>query len=233
MRAPHNALAALIAVIIVSTLSACSESTKPPRDQPVMITGMVLDADGLPVAGASILIQHTWETEPGSEAAKPQTRIEYVVTEPDTVDIWITSPCNGDTVSVVERQCTLAAGVHAMNWQGLDREDRRVGDGLYRLNLVGRSVDLHVDFLYIRTDWAALIDGGPVAALSITDSMGAFAIDTTCLPFGFEFGAPDGRSRVSRSVRLWAVMPGHGVISSDWVVVDAEDGAEVVIAPAP
>lgn len=233
MRAPHSSLAALIVVIIVGTLSACSESTKPPRDQPVMITGTVRDADGLPVAGASILIQHTWETEPGSEAAKPQTGIGFVITEPDTADIWITSPCTGDTVRVVERQFALDAGEYTMFWRGLDREDRRVGDGLFRLNLVGHHADVHTDFLYSRDDWAALGDGEPVAALSITDSAGAFAIDTTCLPFGFEFGTPDGRSRVSRSVRLWAVMPGHGMISSDWVVVDAEDGAEVVIAPAP
>lgn len=134
---------------------------------------------------------------------------------------------------VVVGQYPLEAGRYAIFWQGRDRENRRVGDGLYRLHLVGRTTDLHVDFVYTRDDWAALADGEPVAALDITDSTGSFSIDTACLPFGFEFDGPGGRNLVSRSVRLWVVVPGQSVISSDWVTVDAEDGAEVVIAPAP
>jgi hypothetical protein len=237
MRALHGCLAALAGVLIA--LSACSDSTKPPRERPVQITGTVLDAEGAPVVGASIMLQHAYETVPGSAAAKPQTGIEFTITEPDTADIWISSPCTGDTVRVVERQYPLGAGNYTMFWRGLDRADRRVGDGLFRLNLVGRHADLRVDFLFARDDWAALADGQPVAALATTDDDGAFAIDTTCLPFGYEFGAhdeygaPASRSTVSRSVRLWAVIPGQGVTGSDWVTVDAEDGAKVVIAPAP
>ena len=235
MRGLHGCLAATAAILLA--LSACSDSTKPPQDRPVMINGTVLDAEGAPVAGASILLQHAFEAAPGDVGAKPQTQIEFVITEPDTVDIWITSPCTGDTVRVIQPQCPLYTGEYRLFWRGVDREERPVGDGVYRLNLVGRHADVHADFVFARDDWATLATGDPVAALATTGDDGAFTIDTACLPFGYEFGGvdesgtPTGRTAISRSVRLWAVIPGHGVISSDWVVVDAEDGAEVVIAP--
>lgn len=219
--------------VVLLALSACSDATGPRPSAPVMITGTVIDAEGAPIAGASILLQHEYELVPGGAAAKPQLGIEFSVTERDTVDIWVTSPCTGDTVRVVQLQYPMAAGIYTMFWQGLDREDRRVGDGVYRLHVVGLQTDVHADFVYMRIDWPALTDGSPVAALAITDSDGAFALDTTCLPFGFEFNGPGGRTSISRRVRLWVVKPDNSLISSDWVTVDAADGAEVVIAPAP
>lgn len=228
-------LSACLAVpaIALLALSACSDSTKPRSATPVMISGTVLDAEGAPVVGASILLQHEYVPVPGSAAEKPQLGIEFSVTERDTVDIWVTSPCTGDTVRVVQLQYPMAAGIYTMFWQGLDQEGRRVGDGVYRLNVVGLQTDIHADFVYMRIDWSALIDGSPVAALARTNRDGAFALDTTCLPFGFEFNGPDGRTAISRRVRLWVVKPDNSLISSGWVDVDAEDGAEVVIAPAP
>jgi hypothetical protein len=231
MRRLHGCLAVMSALLLA--LSACSDSTKPRPEPPVMISGTVLDAAGAPVVGASILLQHAYEPVPDGAAAKPQTGVQFVITEPDTADIWITSPCTGDTVRVIANQYPLMAGRYTIFWSGFDRENRRVGDGLYRLHLLGRTTDLQVDFVYARDDWAALADGEPVAALDITDSAGSFSIDTACLPFGFEFEGPDGRNLVSRSVRLWAVVPGQSVVGSDWVTVDAEEGADVVIAPAP
>lgn len=222
--------------VVLLALSACSDSTGPRPAAPVLITGTVVDAEGAPVAGAPVLLQHEYELIPASAGAKPQTAIRFVITEPDTAAIWITSPCTGDTVRVVELQFPLMAGEYMMMWQGLDRENRRVGDGLYRLNVVGRLADVHADFVYARDDWAALADGAPVAGLATTDDDGAFTIDTTCLPFGYEFGGTGEspvRSVISRRVRLWVVKPDNSLICSDWVTVDAEDGAEVVIAPAP
>lgn len=232
-------LAAAVAACALLALSACSDSTKPRPDEPVTITGTIVDAEGAPIVGASILLQHAYELVPASEADKPQTGVRFTLTEPDTADIWITSPCTGDTVRVIELQFALAAGQYIIFWRGIDQESRRVGDGVYRLNLVGRQADVHTDFLFVREDWSAMGEGEPVAPLATTDGDGAFAIDTACLPFGYEFdgydeyGEATGRSMVSRSVRLWAVTPDHTVIGSDWVTVDAEDGADVVIAPAP
>lgn len=231
MRGLHSCFGAIAAVLLA--LSACSDSTKPRQEPPVTISGTVLDADGAPVVGASILLQHAYEPVPDGDGAKPQTGVEFVITEPDTADIWITFPCTGDTVRVVVRQYPLMAGRYTILWSGRDRENRRVGDALYRLHLLGLTTDLHVDFVYARDDWADLADGEPVAALDITDSDGSFSIDTACMPFGFEFGNPGGRTLVTHSIRLWAVVPGQSAVSSDWLTVDAEDGAEVVIAPTP
>lgn len=239
MTSRHLSLAAAFAACALLALAACSDSTKPRPDEPVLITGTLVDAEGAPIAGASILLQHAHEPVPDSTGAKRLTGVRFAITEPDTADIWVTSPCTGDTVRVVELRYALAAGQYMLVWRGLDRENRRVGDGVFRLNVVGLHADVHVDFVYAREDWDMLADGAPVAALATTDGDGAFAIDTTCLPFGFQFGDYDGwdpearLNTITRSVRLWAVTPDHALITSDWVTVDAEDGADVVIAPAP
>lgn len=238
MRAMHCRLLALAAVL--AAMAACSDSTGPrPADDPVTLRGIVADADGAPVAGASILLQYEQELVPGSVAAKPQLAVRFTSAEPDTGDLWLSAWCTDDTVRVAGLELPLMAGQYQLVWDGQDSAGLPVPDGVYCWNVVTRRLDLHMSFMLDRGGYSWLANDQQVAAQAVTDTAGAFVLDTTCLPFGVEFPAVDefgqviGTNAVSRRVRPWAVIPGHGAIAGPWVTIDAEAGADVVIAPLP
>lgn len=225
-----------IAAAALVVLAACSDSSSPPPvdDSADDIRGIVLDADNQPVADAAIMLQHEFETAPGSAADKPQTGVEFILSEDGPIRAWLTGFCADDTVRVVVDGPGMA-GRHTVIWNGLDHLDRLMPDGVYRWHVVTAENTLDVPFVRSRLGYSDVPPGTPVAAQATTDSSGAFRLSPDCLPFGHEFTAYDdfgeanGRQVITRRVRVWALFESSAPVHSDWTTIDADLGADVTI----
>jgi len=220
---PKIRIPALAALVL---LGACSDSATPPRSDDA-IRGVVLDAEGRPVAGAAIMLEH--ESAPLPD--KPQLAIRYTHQEAGPVSVWIASFCDGDTVRLLANG-DLPAGEFMFVWNGRDDLDRVVPDGVYRTHVVSAAGHTQSTAVMSWLGYADLPAGTRVAAQATTDQRGRFQLAQDCLPFGHVFDGFLGNEAVTRRVRVWALHSDFANAGSDWVTVDGEDGAEVTVTLA-
>jgi hypothetical protein len=226
----HWTLIAVSACLLA--FSACNESTGPvihPND----IIGRVLDADGRPVANAVIALEHEFEEVVPTPADKPSLSIRFTMQDPSVAELWITSFCDADTVRMLLSE-SLPAAEYAVVWNGLDDADRLVPDGVYWVHLVTPTENWVRPVLMANLGYAGLPEGREVAPQAASTPDGRFRLGQGCLPFEFEFpavGEPYGTIglAITRRVRVWALHDGYAPTCSDWVTIDADDGASVVI----
>jgi hypothetical protein len=216
-------IAVLVALVL---LGACSDSSSPPRSNDA-IRGLVLDAEGLPVAGASIMLQH--ESAPLPD--KPQLAIRFTHQESGPVSVWIASYCDSDTVRWLANEA-LPAGEFMFVWNGRDDLGRVVPDGVYQTHVVSSAGHAQATAVVSWLGYADLAPGTPVAAQATTDSFGRFRLAQDCLPFGHTYEGFPGVEAVTRRVRVWALHPDFITGGGDWVTVDAEGGAEATVTLA-
>lgn len=211
------ALAALV------LLGACSDDTAPTHNDDA-IRGQVIDGLGQPVSGASIMLEYVGESLPD----KPQTGIRFTLPDAGAATIWIASYCDGDTVRMLVDE-VLPAGEYTIIWDLRDDLGRIVPDGVYRVHAVTPAGHAQYPWVLFRPGYADLPPDAPVAAQATTDSLGRFRLAQDCLPFGHGYGSVFGMETITRRVRVWALHPDFVAASSEWAIVDAEDGADLTV----
>ena len=71
----------LLVIAALALIGACNDATPP--DQPQNdVTGLVVDALGQPVAGATVVLQLDTDPSMYESPDKPQTQIEWELPEP-------------------------------------------------------------------------------------------------------------------------------------------------------
>jgi hypothetical protein len=229
----RRALLSIIVGAILALFSACSDSTGPSLPGNT-IRGRVLDADGQPVWGAAIVLQHGLVPVPGGSADKMEIVWNFDVLRAGPVHAGIYSVCGGDEIRTLADEA-MPAGVHMLVWDGLDNLGRLVPAGVYRIGIETLNVITIRPFSLMRSGYDASLTPFDVAASATTDGAGDFSLDTYCLAFGYEFptfdsqGAPIGNQLVTPRVRVWALCEGYPPVAADWVKVDARRGAFVTI----
>lgn len=224
----------LVAILFVAILAACSDSTTPntTRDD---LRGRVVDANRMPVAGATIVLQHALDSPVYSGPDKANTMIRFQVPEAGPVAVWMGSYCDADTVRQLIND-DLPAGDYTAIWDGRDEQRRLLSDGAYWFHVVTTAGEERHDVLLLRLGYGDLAVDDILAPLVVTDISGRFMLDQGCLPFGRTFigtdvlGIPTGAIEVIRNVRVWAFIANGGALAvSDWIAVDPELGADVTI----
>ena len=226
----HWTLIAVSACLLA--FSACNESTGPvihPND----IIGRVLDADGRPVANAVIALELEFVELPATPADKPTLSVRFTMPATGLTQLWITSFCDEDTVRLLVNEA-LPTGEYWIQWNGLDDVGHQVPDGVYWVHLVTPTENWSQPILMANLGYAGLPEGREVAPQAASTPDGRFRLGQGCLPFEFEFpaiGEPYGTIglAITRRVRVWALHDGYAPTCSDWVTIDADDGASVVI----
>lgn len=230
---------AMIAVMAIAMLmGGCGDDASPPRHDDT-ITGRVVDADGLPVAGAAIVLQLETDGLPFGAADKPRNGIRFDLPEGGLATVWVGSYCDADTVRMLIDHEDLQTGQYMIIWDGLDDEGRVAPDGVYWFHVALPDTAFQTAFPQLRLGYADLAAGTAVAAPGTSDLRGAFTLSQACLPFGHTFtstdesGTPTGTMSITRQVRVWALHPGHAAAASDLVTIDADTGAHVTITLGP
>ncbi|HOX26202.1 MAG TPA: hypothetical protein PLL30_08430 [Candidatus Krumholzibacteria bacterium] len=218
----------------LALLGACDDSTEPDT-MDSDIRGHVVDAQGEPVAGATVILQHDVDPPLPFAHDKPQTGIEFDLPEAGPVTMWIASFCDGDTLRMLV-DGELPPGQHVVVWDGLDDAGRVLPDGVYRMHLRTEAGETHQELALLHVGYEGLDPDAVVAPLAVTDDEGEFTLSQECLPFGFTFdrldenGDPIGTSTITREVRIWAFSAAAGAVgASGWAAVDPETGAEVTV----
>jgi hypothetical protein len=223
-----------LAILLVSSLAACGDSTAPDSTRND-IRGVVVDTNGRPAAGATVVLQYSIDPPSAAGAEKAAVIIRFLLPVAGPVSIWISSTCDADTV---RRLITadMPAGEYSVVWDGRDDQGRLLPDGAYWSHLVTMAGDVRNDLLLLRFGFEHVADDDIPAPLTVTDSAGRFTLDQGCLSFGHtytgtdESGNPTGSFEVSRSVRVWAFSAADSSrAASNWTSVDPHRGAEVGI----
>jgi hypothetical protein len=225
----NRSLIAAFAFLLV--FGACNESTGPvirPND----ITGKVLDVDGRPIANAAIALELEFEDVAPSPADKPTLGIHFTLGEESPVQFWIASFCDDDTVRTLISGL-LPAGSHEVFWNGLDDTGCLSPDGVYWAHVETPAGSSVTPVLMASPGYRGLPEGREVAPQATSTGDGRFRVGQGCLPFEFEFpaGGPYGATglAITRRVRVWALHDDYVPDCSDWVTIDADGGASVVI----
>ncbi len=222
----------LISLAVVASLGACSDTTDP---EPISsdLRGKVVDAQGQPREGATVVLQY--EVDPPLENLydKPETGIRMDLPPTGPVTLWVSSFCDGDTVRMILDGDS--SGQDQIIWDGKDDAGRTMPDGVYRFHLVTTEGESHTPFLLLRLGYQ-LPEAATLAPLAVTDAQGRFALSQTCLPFGFaqdavgEAGEFITTYTVTRRVRVWTYDPQSGILDiGPMATVDPEAGAEVTV----
>lgn len=159
------------------------------------ITGIVVDVEGDPIAGAAIGL--VYDINPDTLLSrlnplvirpqdKPRTQIEFAIPEAGYVRVWITDYAGHTVRTLVDD--ILAAGRHSVMWLATDDAGNRVPTGMYTFHvwLNGRLQAESDMFLY---------DAEPVSFLAapnaVTDESGRFQIPDNLIPTGESLIATD------------------------------------------
>lgn len=224
-----------LAIFLVSTLAACSDSTAPNgrRDD---IRGRVVDVRGRPVAGATVVLQYSIDPPPIPVVDKVHVMLRFQLPEASPVSVWVSSYCDADTV---RRLITadLPAGEHAADWDGRDEQGRLLPEGVYWFHLSTATVEERDDFLLMELGYVDIAGGDSLVPLAVADGAGQFTLDQRCLSIGHTFpqyglsGSLADSVEISRNVRVWAFSATDSSRApSEWVYVDPQRGAEVEIS---
>lgn len=214
-------------------LAACSDSTGPLRGDND-IHGRVIDADGQPVWGAAIVVQHVFLPVPGNSPDKMDIAWTFEVLREGPVHAGIYSFCGMEPIRTLIDE-TRPAGTCAVSWNGLDDEGRIMPAGVYRFVVRTAYFGMVESFALARSGYDSSLTPFDVAALTTTDGAGAFQIDSYCLALDREFptyddsGAPMGVQVITPRVRVWVFCEGYPPVAADWVKVDAKRGAWVTV----
>ncbi len=229
----RRTLPLVLAGALLATLSACSDSTAPMRSDPDL-RGRVVDADGQPVWGATIVLQYALVAAPASEGGKFGVGWAFDLGQAGPVHAWIYSSCGGDTIRTLANR-VMPAGAHTLVWDGHDDMGRLVPAGVYRIRIDTENSLTISSFVLSRSGYDSALTPFDVAASATTNTAGDFRLDAQCQPFDDEFpayddqGDPLGIQLVTRRVRVWAMCEGYAPVASDWTEVDAQRGANVTI----
>lgn len=219
----------MTALAALALLTACSDTATPPPDDNT-VRGHVFDAQGRPVEGASIVLQHDVALVSGSEADKLQYGLQFDMEEPGHIHAWVAGFCVDDTVRTLF-DMDLPSGSYTFLWDGNDDLGRRAPDGVYRMHASWSAGQASNEFALASNGYDPLTPQQGISAAVVTDAKGAFHLETGCLPFGYEFlnfgesELPFGRVAFTRRVRVWAFRDGVVAQASDWITVDPENGA--------
>lgn len=222
----------LACLLALSWLAGCSAASKPEAANSDL-RGQIVDALGLPVAGAGVVLEYVSDPPAGSVYDKPRTGIAFDLPAAGAVTLWISSFCDGDTVRLLA-EGELPSGQHTIFWDGRDDAGRTLPDGVYRYHLVTVAGEVHRPVVLLHLGYRNLPEGAVLAPLVVTDARGRFALSQECLPLGFAFdgcderGTPIAACTITRTVRVW-VCDGERAALACYpaVTVDPDTGAEV------
>jgi len=221
----------LVALTALALIGACSDSTQPDGTTGD-VQGLVVDARGVPVPDATVVLEYATDASVPGSADKPSTVIDFELVEPGPATLWIGSYCDADTVRML-LDGTLPAGQHTLAWNGADDADRELPDGVYWYHLVTATREIRHAFVLLHHGYSGFTADAAPAPLVVTDARGRFALGQGCLPFDHindltdEAGNVIGTFTLTRRVRVWAF--GGTVGMSDWVTVDPQRGVAVTV----
>lgn len=237
-------LMALLAVACVG-LTGCqndaSDITNPTEydkiigQQPAVISGLVKDTEGHPVADASIILTYELPAGVATTSDKVGTMLQITLESPAFGKIWIGDRCRDAMVRVLH-EGPLDAGVHCFQWDGMDNDSLYVLDGIYRahMDIQGQPTSFEFFLAHDVIDDDASPDD--YRRLATTGVDGRFVFDDACLDFDQVVRYPDENNKpqdsftVSRNVRIWALHEDHPTGSTpDLLYVSPFDGLEVEI----
>ncbi len=220
---------ALIALAVVGT--SCSDDENGGNGP--AITGTVLDPSGQPVAGAGILLEYTFGNRVARALGdKPATGIRFDVPEPGYARVWITGPCDRGTVRVLA-DGELPAGSHLLWWTGENEAGQIMPPGMYTMHAQTRRHRVEQELYFDGGSWPPSPPLESREWLAFTDADGRFTLPLGCLPFGQsmvatdETGQPLQTLTIRNQARFWAVTADLGAISTGFVPVDPQQGAQV------
>lgn len=225
-----NTKTTLLVLVVVGALglAACSDdSTAPSTPDPSLLTGLVTDATGAPLAGAGILMGFQQPAQ-----TRPSTEIAFVIPEAGPVKFWIENDCYSDTLRVLW-DGPLPAGSHSLVWDGRDSDGLTVPSGKYTYHLQAPS-DLAVRDLYLFLEtFTPDTDPANYRLQATTDAQGKFTMEQDCLPFGEVVemtnaqGEPVDSWIIPRQVRFIALHRDHDTATSHWVMAHPDTGCYI------
>ncbi len=210
-----------ICIILLTALNGCSDKTAPEL-QPYM-TGVVTDAAGMPIEGASVTLSFGIDgiELPGWEdpAKRIKTQVKFFLPEPGSVKMWVEDYLRREVIVLVDED--LEPGAHAVAWDGTDDAGKPVPPGLYFVfvHLWQDGPDAPPTALEREL---LLYDYEPEALLhrphAVTDEHGRFEVPLALLPVGEEIRVTDengnnlGLEPISNRVHVFAIVEdGPGV----------------------
>ena len=219
----------LVLSLTVLFIVSCSDSTSP--DKEGKIEGRVVDANGNPIAEASIMF--TYNFQPTEE--RPLITINYFILEQSDVKLWISHHNQSDTLKVL-RDEVLTAGQYHSSWNCKDSNDLTLLSNYYDYHIMIND-EHRVKTLFLHMYYEG-VTGSSVQnfqALALTSSTGKFSLDLAGLPFSYsdnameltdENGETLGFYSVSRTVKVWALHPEFDPVFLDSVYI-SETGAVI------
>jgi len=224
----------LFALVAIVAFSGCGDSTGP-DDDAGDIHGQVVDPQGQPLAGVTVVLQHFTDPPPGGKQMRMVPAIRFDLADATRVALWVSSYCDGDTLNMLV-DGDMPMGQHAVAWTGTDDLGRFLPDGVYWVHLVTADDADRWPFVLLHLGYGDFSGDAVLAPLAVTDDEGRYRITQECLPFDYAFdlldeeGNPDGTAVVTRKVRVWACDAAAELrTGSAVVVVDPDEGAEVSV----
>ncbi|MBE0567796.1 MAG: hypothetical protein IH621_17715 [Krumholzibacteria bacterium] len=237
----RSTLAALGLVLLA--LAACSDTGGPDSPDPA-VRGLVIDAGGVPVPGAAVVVDLDFTGPATMPGEKPQTAIGFSVPEPGYCTLRITDVCDEEVFYAFAD--SLPAGRHSLTWDAKDLAGREVVEGVFHvhLDLAGRD-PARMTIAVARNFTAETGEFATVACATVhdtwrvaawTDDDGRFRIARDCWEFGQslilrdESGDQIGIVTVVPRVRVWAYpADGDRGSGSAWTDFDDLTGAAVTV----
>lgn len=193
------------------------------------IRGTVRDAEGRPVAGAAVVLQHCTDPEPPGPLDLSMVGVHVLSTQTQRVVLYVVSEW-GDTVRTYIDE-VLPPQDRAVELDAYDGEGRLLPDGVYHVHWTFDGAVREETFPVLRGGYAD-VAGQPIVPLAVTGEDGRFSLGQDDLPFGYadRFLDESGDAvdyTVTRDVRVWAFDASGADAASDTTAVDPETGAEV------
>ena len=234
---------ALLVCAALPFIVGCSDSSEP-ESASVAVSGQVLDAAGDPVAGAAIVLDLEFVGQAPLAAEKPRTAIGFVLAEAGRFTLRITDACDDEVYYTLSD--SLAAGEHAIFWDGQDDAGLLLVEGFFHAHFEAEGLDPVVHDLALarnlddETGEFATVAGATVRESwrveAWTEQDGRFRIARDCWEFGESSAVVDesgniiGSFVVAPRVRVWAYPADRAFgAGSSWTDFDPLTGAAVTV----